>query len=124
VQHSARQGVRSGSVCARQQGYSSLLGTLRGHSDTVTSLLRWDGDAGSGTASSAGVSTASSVCGLLSGGKDSRVKLWDVAEGRNTCDNVAHAATGVYQQACADTIKCTCMLVACMAVSARLVWLR
>jgi WD40 repeat protein len=111
-QRRARRHGDLGSAIGRQQGYGSLLGTLRGHSDAVTSLLRWDADPASAEASSRGASSSlSSGCGLLSGGKDSRVKLWDVAEGRNTCvatwrmpQQVLKVVDGLYLQGCATAM--------------------
>lgn len=107
-QRRARRHGASSSTLGRQQGHGALLGTLRGHSDGVTSLLRWDADAASETASSRGESSSlSSGCGLLSGGKDSRIKLWDVAEGRNACvatwrmpQQVLKVVGGLYLKGC------------------------
>lgn len=70
----------------QQRGHGSLAGTLRGHSDTVTAVMRWDEDLSSGTDSSRGAqSCLSSSCGLVSSSRDGKVKLWDVAQGRNAC---------------------------------------
>lgn len=83
---SLKRSNSTGPAVGRHQGYTSLLATLRGHSGPVTSLLRWDEDAVAGAFNSRGTrSSLSSGCGLLSTSRDHRVKLWDVAEGRQAC---------------------------------------
>lgn len=78
----------------QQQVRNPLLGTMRGHSGTVTALLSWPqpgaaaaagggGTCDVGSSSSGSDSCSSSI--ILSCGTDCRVKLWDVAESRRCC---------------------------------------
>ena len=97
--------VRRGGQQKQQQARNPLLGTLRGHSGAVCSLLPWppagknaddschsncqntappagrQGRVSGGSNGSSGGSSGS----LLSGSRDSRVKLWDVCEDRQSC---------------------------------------
>lgn len=85
--------VHRGNSKPQQQARNPLLGTLRGHSGPVTSLLAWP-------AASPAANGHSPASGLLSGSDDSRVKLWDVSEGRRAC-----AATWRLQVPCMQLLS-------------------
>lgn len=84
---------RWGNSKPQQQARNPLLGTLRGHSGQVTSLLAWP-------AAGPAAHSQGPASGLLSGSADSRLKLWDVSEGRRAC-----AATWRLQEPCMQLLS-------------------
>jgi hypothetical protein len=115
--------VRHSSRKHKQQASSLLLGTLRGHSSAVSSVLPWPAvPAGSSPADAPGGSSSSSsssgCSGVLSGGQDGRVKLWVVDEGRRACaatwrlpDSCQQLLAGLDMPGCAVARLDRCLLV-------------